>query len=139
MWKSPINLDLLNSTAPNTLVERLGIEFCGYGDDYLQAKMPVDDRTVQPFRILHGGASAALAETVGSVASLLCLDDIGKQYAVGLELNASHLRSASSGWVIATARAARIGRKIHVWNIDISDEAGKLVCTSRLTMAIVER
>lgn len=139
MWKQPINLEFLNSTGVNTLVEHLGIEFCGFGEDYLQARMPVDHRTVQPFRILHGGASVSLAETVGSVASLLCLDDVSTQMAVGLEINANHLRSARQGFVTATARPARIGRQIHVWNIEIKDDEQTLICVSRLTMAIVDR
>jgi 1,4-dihydroxy-2-naphthoyl-CoA hydrolase len=117
----------------------LGIEFTDRGDDYLVARMPVDERTVQPFRILHGGASAVLAETAGSVASVLCLDNPGREQAVGVELNISHLRSASSGYVHATVRPHRLGRRMHVWGIDIRDDAGKLVSVSRLTIAVVER
>ena len=138
IWKQPIDLAVLNASRKNTLIEHLGIEMCGYGEDYLQAKMPVDHRTVQPFGILHGGASAALAESVGSMASLFTFDDPSKQHAVGIELNASHLRGVSEGHVIATAKPARLGRKIHVWNIEIHDEQGRLICVSRLTMAVVE-
>ncbi|AEE53654.1 hotdog fold thioesterase [Haliscomenobacter hydrossis] len=137
IWKQPIDLEVLNASRKNTLIEHLGIEMCGYGEDYLQAKMPVDHRTVQPFGILHGGASAALAESVGSMASLFTFDDPGKQHAVGIELNASHLRGVSEGYVIATARPYRLGKRIHVWNIEIHDEKERLICVSRLTMAIV--
>ena len=138
IWKQPIDLEVLNASRKNTLIEHLGIEMCGYGENYLQARMPVDQRTVQPFGILHGGASAALAESVGSMASLFTFDDPGKQHAVGIELNASHLRGVSEGYVIATAKPARLGRKVHVWNIEIHDDKGRLICVSRLTMAIVE-
>ena len=138
IWKTPIDLAVLNASRKNTLIEHLGIELCGFGDDYLQAKMPVDHRTVQPFGLLHGGASAALAESVGSMASLFTFADPSKQHAVGIELNASHLRGVSEGYVIATAKPARLGRKVHVWNIDIHDEQGRLICVSRLTMAVVE-
>jgi 1,4-dihydroxy-2-naphthoyl-CoA hydrolase len=138
IWKHPIDLEVLNQSRKNTLVEHLGIEFYGYGEDYLQAKMPVDARTVQPYGVLHGGASAALAETVGSMASYFVLDDPSKQHCVGIEINASHLRGIGGGHVIATARPARLGRKIQVWNIDIHDAQGRLICVSRLTMAVVE-
>jgi len=139
IWKQDFQLEALNATGRNTMVEHIGIEFTDYGDDYLIARMPVDERTVQPFRILHGGASAALAETVGSVASTLCLDDHGKTTAVGVELNISHLRSASAGYVYATVLPIRLGRRLHVWNIEIRDEAERLLSVSRLTMAVVER
>lgn len=138
IWKQPIDLAVLNESRKNTLIEHLGIELCGFGDDYLQARMPIDHRTVQPFRVLHGGASAALAESVGSMASLFTLDNPAKQMAVGIELNCSHLRGIGEGYVIATAKPARLGKRIHVWNIDIHDEQGRLICVSRLTMAIVE-
>ncbi len=139
IWKQAFTLHNLNSFSSNTLVEHLGIEMTEFGDDYLTGKMPVDHRTVQPMRVLHGGASAALAETLGSIASFLCIEDQKKYTVVGIELNASHLRAAHSGFVYGTAKAIRIGRKLHVWQIDIKDEEGKLVCVSRLTMAIVER
>lgn len=137
IWKHKVDLDILNSFSTNTMVKHIGIEFIEYGDDFITAKMPVDHRTVQPYGLLHGGASAALAETIGSVASTLCIDDITQNAPVGIELNASHLSSAKSGFVFGTARAARIGGKIHVWNIDIKDEHGKLICVSRLTVAII--
>lgn len=115
----------------------MGIEFVEKGEDFLRAKMPVDHRTKQPFGLLHGGASVVLAETLGSIASVLCLDEPMKQKAVGLEINANHLRAVTEGWVYGTARAIHIGRRTHVWDIQITDENQKLVCVSRLTVAIV--
>jgi 1,4-dihydroxy-2-naphthoyl-CoA hydrolase len=139
IWKTPPTIEGLNNTSPNTLVAHLGIEFTEVGDNFLIARMPVNEKTVQPFRILHGGASVVLAETLGSVASILCID-MSKQQAVGLEINASHLSSAREGaTVFGKVSPIRLGRTIHVWQIDIADEKGKIVCTSRLTMAVVER
>lgn len=137
IWKQSFTLEQLNALSKSTLVENLGIEFTDFGDDFVTAKMPVDHRTVQPMRLLHGGASAALAETLGSVASVLCLEDGSKSMPVGVEINANHLRSATKGFVYGTARAFRLGRTLHVWGIEITDEAGKLICVSRLTIAIV--
>ncbi|MCB9080173.1 MAG: hotdog fold thioesterase [Lewinellaceae bacterium] len=140
IWKQPISLEHLNALSANTLSTHLGIEIIGYGDDYLQGRMPVDHRTVQPFRILHGGASVALAESLGSVASVLCLNRPEIEQAVGIEINANHLSSVrEGGYVIGTVKPLRIGRRIHVWQIDITDENGKAICSSRLTIAIVER
>jgi 1,4-dihydroxy-2-naphthoyl-CoA hydrolase len=139
VWKTIPTIEALNASGVNTLVHNLGIEFTEVGNDYLIAKMPVDGRTVQPFRILHGGASVSLAETIGSVASLCCVD-ITKQQAVGLEINANHLSSAREGSVVfGRVSPIRIGKTIHVWQIDITNENNKLICVSRLTMAIVER
>jgi len=116
----------------------LGIRFTEVGPDFLRATMPVNERTHQPFGLLHGGASVALAETIGSVASMLCIDL--KQYlCVGQEINANHLRGVSEGLVTATARPFHLGARSHVWHIEIRDEREKLVCVSRLTMAIIER
>ncbi len=137
IWKQPFTLDSISVFFQRTLIETLGIEFTEFGDDYLVAKMPVDDRTVQPMRLLHGGASAALAETLGSTASVFCLEDVNNFQAVGVEINANHLRGVTSGYVHGTVRPIRIGRTMHVWNIEIKDDAGKLVCVSRLTIAIV--
>jgi 1,4-dihydroxy-2-naphthoyl-CoA hydrolase len=140
IWKTDFTLEALNHTGENTLVSHLGIEFVASGDDFLTAQMPVNAHTVQPFRILHGGASMALAETLGSVASILCLADMSKYQAVGLELNANHLSSVREGAVVfGTVKPVRIGRTIHVWNIEIRDEKEKLICVSRFTVAIVER
>jgi 1,4-dihydroxy-2-naphthoyl-CoA hydrolase len=140
IWKTQPTIEGINTIGNNSMSGYLDIEFTEIGADYLVAKMPVDHRTVQPFRILHGGASVVLAETLGSVASVLCIADMSKQQAVGIEINANHLSSAREGTVVyGTVRPIRVGRTMHVWNIDIKDERGKLVCVSRLTVAIVER
>lgn len=114
----------------------LGIEFTEVGDDWLAARMPVDHRTHQPFGRLHGGASVALAETVASVGGAMTLDP-AKQVTVGLEINANHIRPAMSGHVTATARAESIGRTTQIWTIRITNEEGKLVCLSRITLAVI--
>ena len=140
IWKIKPALETLQQIGVNSMSDTLGIEFVEYGDDFLTAKMPVDHRTVQPFRILHGGASVALAETLGSIASVLTLEPNTKKQVVGIEINANHLSSAREGsWVFGTVKPIRVGRTIQVWNIDIKDESGKLICVSRLTCAIVER
>lgn len=138
IWKQEFNVEGLNTLSQNTMVEHIGIEFTDFGDDYITAKMPVDKRTVQPMRLLHGGASAALAETLGSVAATLCVEDVTKQQIVGVELNANHLRSATSGYVYGTARPIKVGRKLQVWQIEIKNEEGKMVCVSRLTVMVIE-
>lgn len=120
----------------NAMPGHLGIEFVDCGDDWISARMPVDARTHQPFGRLHGGASVALAETVGSVAASYCIDR-STSVAVGMEINANHIRPAYSGWVIATATPESLGRTTQVWSIRILDEAGKLVCISRLTVAVI--
>ncbi|MBK8045038.1 MAG: hotdog fold thioesterase [Haliscomenobacter sp.] len=140
IWKHPLPLEQLNAVSERTLNTALGIEFTEIGPDFIQAKMPVNEHTVQPFRILHGGASAALAETLGSVASLMCLDDPTTHAGVGVELNCSHLRGVpEGGMVIGTAKPYRLGKKIQVWNMEIHNEQGELVCVSRLTIAVVEQ
>jgi len=139
LWKTPPTLEALNASNKNTLNETIGVEFTEIGDDYLKARMPVDKRTVQPLGLLHGGANVVLAETLGSVASLLCLEDTNKQVPVGVEINANHLRSVSKGFVTGTVRAVKVGRRLHVWNIEIHDEEGRLTCVSRITVAVVER
>ncbi|MET0179965.1 MAG: hotdog fold thioesterase [Novosphingobium sp.] len=116
----------------------IGIEFVAVGGDWLAARMPVDARTCQPFRRLHGGASVALAETVGSVAAA-CAIDPERFVAVGMEINANHIRPAYSGWVTATARPEAIGRTTHVWSIRLEDEGGRLVAVSRLTVAVIAK
>lgn len=121
-----------------TMGEYIGIEWLEPGDNYLKAKMPVDQRTSQPYGLLHGGASCVLAETVGSVASAMVIDH-SKYYCVGLEINANHIRSAKSGYVTATAMPLHLGANTHVWDIRITDETGKLICVSRLTVAIIQR
>lgn len=137
IWKTPLSIEALNDLSKNTLGENLGIDVIEVGDDYIIAKMPVDHRTVQPYRILHGGASVALAETLGSVASTMCLD-LSKHRAVGVEINANHLSSAREGsWVYGKVTPIRLGRTLQVWGIDITDEKGKKTCISRITIAIV--
>ena len=120
------------------MAEHLGIEFSEIGDDFLSATMPVDNRTNQPYGLLHGGASVVLAETVGSVASHLVVDS-SQFMAVGLEVNANHLRGVKSGFVTGTARPVHLGASTHVWEIRITDDSGKMNCISRLTVAIVKR
>jgi 1,4-dihydroxy-2-naphthoyl-CoA hydrolase len=138
IWQQEFTLEGLQNSAPNTMMEALGIVFTEFGDDFLAATMPVSPATVQPMRILHGGASVALAETVGSVASLLCLPNMDSHYVVGLDINANHVRSASEGdTVTAICRPYHVGRTTHVWNIEIRDSRQRLVCISRLTMAVV--
>lgn len=138
LWKQPFTLEGLNQIRSATLLETLGIQFTAFGDDFIQATLPVDNRTVQPFRILHGGATAALAETLGSIASQFCLEDPNNYHAVGTELNISHLRSAHEGKVTGTVKAVKIGRRIHVWEIRIHDDKDKLISLSRLTVNIIE-
>ncbi len=139
IWKTAFTLESLNAiNGKETLGGHIGIEFTAFGDDYLVAKMPVDARTRQPMGLLHGGASVVLAETLGSVASVLCLDDWTKKAAVGLEINANHLSSARNGWVYGTVKPIRVGRTVHVWNIEIRDEKQKLICVSRLTTSIID-
>jgi 1,4-dihydroxy-2-naphthoyl-CoA hydrolase len=121
----------------NTMIEHLGIELVERGDNYLKARMPVDHRTVQPQGRLHGGASCVLAETVGSVAANLVID-ASKQLAVGLDINANHIRPAKGGYVYGTATPESIGRTTQVWTIRITDEDDRLVCVSRLTMAVID-
>ena len=118
------------------MIAHLGIEFVERGDDWLKARMPVDHRTVQPYGRLHGGASVALAETVASYAGMMTVDSAEKGV-VGLEINANHIRTARDGWVTATAKAESVGRTAQVWTIRIEDEAGKLVCLSRITLAVI--
>lgn len=130
-------VEALNQLSQGTMVSHLGIVFTEIGDDYLRATMPVDIRTVQPMRMLHGGASAALAETLGSVGATLCVD--ASRYAcIGLEVNANHIRAVRGGRVTGTARPLHRGRRTHVWQIEIHDEEARLVCVSRLTLAVVE-
>lgn len=140
LWKQDFNVEVLNQTGTNTMVDACGIVFTDFGDNWLKATMPVNEKTVQPMRILHGGANVVLAETMGSVASILCLDDMNKQAVVGVEINANHLKSvAEGGTVTGTVSPVRIGRKLHVWQIEIHNEAGDLICTSRLTAMVIER
>jgi 1,4-dihydroxy-2-naphthoyl-CoA hydrolase len=133
-----ISVESLNKLSKNTMAEQIGIEFTAIGDDFLEAKMPVDARTHQPFGLLHGGASVALAETMGSVAAHFCVD-MSKQFCVGLDINANHLRGVKEGWVYGITRPIHIGKKTQVWEIKISNEAKELVCISRITMAVLDK
>ena len=135
IWKTPMDLERLNAPSP-TINSLLDIRIEAAGDDWLSASMPVDERTHQPYGILHGGASVVLAETVGSIASYQCIDT-SRYYCVGLDINANHLRAVRSGRVTAVAKAVHLGRTTHVWDIRLHDDAGNQTCISRLTMAIV--
>ncbi|RME07120.1 MAG: hotdog fold thioesterase [Bacteroidetes bacterium] len=137
IWKQRFTPEQVNSLRKNTINEVLGIELVEIGPDYITARMPVDHRTHQNYGMLHGGASVVLAETLGSVASTACLEDLQSQMAVGVEINANHLRSVKSGFVTGTVRPVKVGRTIHVWSISIRDEQGREVCVSRITVAIV--
>ncbi len=139
IWKNQLTIPQINAASAGTAIEHLGIEVTEVGPNFITARMPVDHRTKQPMGLLHGGASVLLAESLGSIASLLCVEDVGTKMAVGVEVNANHLRPVTKGFVYGTARPMRIGRLIQVWNIDITDEEGKLVCSGRLTMAVVDR
>jgi uncharacterized protein (TIGR00369 family) len=138
VFHTPVSIDQLNELSRNTLIEHLGIVFTEAGEDWVRATMPVDARTRQPYGLLHGGASVVLAETLGSSAGNLCVDP-DTQMCVGLEINANHLRAATDGHVTGTARAVHVGRSTQVWDITIEDEAGRRVCVSRLTLAVVTR
>ena len=133
-----VPLELINSMNKNTLMEQLGIECIELGDDYVISRMPVDQRTHQPMGLLHGGASAALIESIGSMGSTLLLD-ITKQHPVGIEINANHVGGIRSGYVIAKGKIVHAGKKTHLWQVDITEEkTDKLVCSGRLTVMIID-
>ena len=135
IWKQDISLERINGWSANTMMETLGIRITEIGDDWLRGTMPVDHRTHQPYGLLHGGASVVLAETLGSSAAMLALDP--SEVAVGLDINANHIRGVRSGTVTGTARMVHIGRTTQVWEIRIETETGELVCISRITMAVI--
>lgn len=137
IWNQPVTLDELQRGGQVGMAAHLDIRFTEIGPDYIRATMPVDERTQQPFGLLHGGASAVLAETLGSVGANYCVDR-SRYFCVGQEINANHLRSARSGRVLGTARPVHIGRRSQVWDIRIEDEQGRLTCVSRLTLSVVE-
>ena len=137
-FKNEFSLDKLTGMSAGTMAEYLGIEWVEVGENFLKAKMPVDHRTKQPYGLLHGGASCVLAETIGSVASALVIDQ-SKAYCVGIEINANHIRSARSGFVTGIGTPLHLGATTHVWDIKIYDEREKLVCVSRLTVAVLKR
>lgn len=138
MFKRRPPLDELNQQGAGTLAESLGIRITELGEDFLRGTMPCDARTRQPFGLLHGGASVALAETLGSLAGNLCLDS-DRFLAVGLEISANHLRPVTSGAVHGTARAIHVGRQTQVWDIRIEDDEGRMSCISRLTLAVIPK
>lgn len=138
IWFAEPSLDALNAFSKDTLAEHLAIEFTAIGADFITAKMPVDQRTVQPFGLLHGGASVALAETLGSIAATLCVNSSEKM-CVGLEINANHVRAARTGYVFGTVRPVHVGSLTHIWQTQIVDEKERLVCISRLTVAVLDR
>ena len=138
IWHSPVDLIKVNEWSAGTAVEHLGIEFIDFGPDWLCSTMPVDRRTIQPFGLLHGGASVLLAETLGSVGANLCVDP-EKHYCSGQEINANHLRAVRQGQVSGRATPIHLGRTSQVWEIRISDDDGRLSCISRLTMAVLDR
>ena len=136
IWHFPLDLDALTAGCAGSMPGLLGIEFVAAGDDWLRARMPVDQRTRQPYGRLHGGASVALAETVASVAAMATLDP-ATSAAVGMEINANHLRPVGEGFVYATAISEARGRSSQVWTIRVTDEAERLVCLARMTAAVI--
>jgi 1,4-dihydroxy-2-naphthoyl-CoA hydrolase len=134
-----VSIDLINQMNRNTLMERLGIECIELGKDYVVSRMPVDHRTHQPMGLLHGGASAALIESIGSMGSTLLID-LDKQQPVGLEINCNHIGGVRSGYVIATGKIVHAGKRTHLWQVDIrEDGTDRLICTGRLTVMIIDK
>lgn len=138
VWSHSLSLESLNKMSENTLVSHLGIQITAFGDDTMEGSMPVDSRTVQPYRLLHGGASCVLAETLGSIAANCCID--GKEYmAVGQHIEATHLRSATKGMVTGKAKAVYIGKSSQTWRIEIFNDEGKIICDSKIILAIIKK
>ena len=135
IWTEPLTLDKLNAWNQGCAVSHLGIEFTEIGDDFLRARVPVDARTKQPYGLLHGGVSVVLAETLGSCGAAFACPEGHR--AVGLDINANHLKGATQGWVTGITRPVHIGRSTHVWHIDLRNEAGELTCVSRITMSVL--
>ncbi|WP_113925547.1 hotdog fold thioesterase [Cognataquiflexum aquatile] len=138
IFKPNISLEILNSWGENTMTDFLDIRFTKIGDDYLEATMPVSPKTKQPLGLLHGGANVVLAETLGSLAATLTVDTT-KQYCVGLEINANHLKSVKEGIVTGVTRPVHLGKKTQVWEVKIYTEQGDLSCISRITMAVIDK
>ena len=136
LFRERPSLEQLNARAAGNALSNSGITFTEVGDDFLCATMPVDARTLQPYGLLHGGASALLAETLGSLAANLCLEDPVSEQAVGIQITANHLRAVTEGFVTGTARPVHVGRSTQVWDIRIEDDQGRVVCVSRLTLAV---
>ena len=135
IWKRPISIEDLTAIHKDTAIAYLGIEFLAVGDDFIQARVPVDSRTRQPYGLLHGGVSVVLAETLGSCGAAYCTPP--GQRVVGLDINANHIRGATGGWVTGVAKPAHIGRTTQVWQIELRDDQGRLTCVSRITMAVL--
>ena len=135
IWKKPLTLEMLHNAHANTAIEHLGIEITKIGDDFLRGRVPVDERTKQPYGLLHGGVSVVLAETLGSMGAFYSCPEGHR--AVGLDINANHLRAATSGWVTGTARPVHIGKTTQVWQIDMVNDEGQPTCVSRITMAVL--
>lgn len=136
IWKVKPEIEVISNFNKGTLVEHLGIEVIEIGGDFIKSRMPVDHRTKQPMGLLHGGASAVLSESMGSIAGWLTTGD-AQRSVVGLEINANHLKSAKSGWVYGTTKPVRIGKSIQVWNTEIYDDNDQLICVSRLTLMVL--
>ncbi|SPY32962.1 hotdog fold thioesterase [Pasteurella canis] len=136
IWKKNYSLKQMNQLSQQSAIEHLGIKFSAQGDDWLEATMPVDQRTVQPMGFLHGGLSVALAETIGSMAGFCCINE--NQAVLGLDINANHLRPVKVGVVTAKATPVHLGKKIQVWQIHITDQQNKLCCIARLTLSVVD-
>lgn len=137
IWTREITVEAVNRQSADTLISHLGIEIVEIGEDFLRARMPVDRRTRQPAGVLHGGASVVLAETLASWAATFAVDS-AEHHCVGMEINANHVRAAASGYVFGLARPVHMGRSTHIWEVRITDERDKLVCISRVTMAILD-
>lgn len=137
IWKRKIDIQIVTKRNEKTMSDHLGIDFLEIGDDYIIARMPVDHRTLQPYGIMHGGASCVLAETVGSIAANFCVDE--SSYCVGLDINTNHIRSVKEGFVTGTAKPFHLGRSTQVWGIEIKDAQNRLVSVNRLTMAVLQR
>nr|WP_321460738.1 hotdog fold thioesterase [uncultured Vibrio sp.] len=137
IWKKPISVEILNATSKNTMMEHLQIEYTDFTENSISATMPVSSITHQPLGLLHGGASVVLAETLGSVAANFCVSE--GSYCVGLDINANHVRAMRSGYVIGTTTPLHLGVSTQVWQINITDERNRLVCTSRLTIAVKQQ
>ena len=135
IWKKPISVAELTAISVNTATAHLGIEFLEVGDDFIRARVPVDSRTQQPYGLLHGGVSVVLAETLGSCGAAYAAPEGHR--AVGLDINANHIKGTTSGWVTGIARPVHIGRTTQVWQIDLHNDAGELSCVSRITMAVL--
>lgn len=138
MFIKGVTIEAVNKMCENTLVDHLGIEVIELGEDYLVAKMPVDQRTHQPMGLLHGGASVVLAETIGSLAASLSVNQ-KLQHCVGLEVNANHVKSVSSGYVFGRTKSIHLGKRTQIWEINVTNEEDELICISRLTMAVIDK